>query len=227
VLNQRTANAGDGDCHDLLERGSAMRTIHRLTSTACMIVAATASAWAQTGIRPDEWSHGTTLSGFVGVPVESEQVGAALGGAAGWEMTPRFAVEGTGSWLDFGDGASGFAGAITLRTRLRGQRKVDPFVQAGIGMYRASFGLAATMPSFYERRTSGRPLAGDLTFTDPTVVAGGGANVFLNRRFAIRPDVLATIVFGDGRRHVITTVGVYAVYHFEDHPVTPNRRARP
>jgi hypothetical protein len=202
-----------------------MRTILRLTSTTCVIVMASASAWAQTGIRPDEWSHGTTLSSFVGVPIESEQAGAALGGAVGWEITPRLAIEGSGSWLDFGDGASGFGGAITLRTRLRGERKVDPFVQAGVGMYRATFGLTSTLPSFYERRTRRRLLAGDLTFTDPTLVAGGGANIYLNRRFAVRPDVTATIVLRDGRRHVITTVGVHAVFHFEDHPVTPNRRS--
>jgi hypothetical protein len=201
-----------------------MRTFVRLTSVACMMVVAAASAWAQTGIRPGEWSHGTTLSGSVGVPMESDRTGAALSGAVGWEMTPRFAIEGTGSWLDFGHGASGFGGAITLRTRLFGHRKVDPLVQAGIGMYRASFGLASTLPRFYERRTSRRPLAGDLTFTDPTVVAGGGVNIFLNRRFAVRPDVAATIVLRDGRRHVITTAGAYAVYHFEAHPVTPARR---
>lgn len=185
-----------------------MRTIVRFTCAACVILAMTATPWAQTGIRPDEWSHGTTLNGFVGAPIESDRAGAALGGAVGWEMTPRVAIEGTGSWLDFGHGASGFAGAITLRTRLFGRRKIDPFLQAGIGMYRASFGLGSTLPGFYERRTNRRPLTGDLTFTDPTVIAGGGTNIFLNRRFAVRPDVAASIVLRgrtssrdhDGRR---------------------------
>jgi hypothetical protein len=201
-----------------------MRTIVRFTSAACVILAVTASAWAQTGIRPDEWSHGTTLNGIVGVPIEPDRAGAALGGAVGWEVTPRFAIEGTGSWLDFGHDASGFAGAISLRTRLFGHRKVDPFVQAGIGMYRAFYGPASTLPEFYERRSEFRQLAGNRTFTDPTVVAGGGTNIFLNRRFAVRPDVTATIVLRDRRHHVITTVGVHAVFHFEDHPVTPARR---
>ena len=201
-----------------------MKTIVRFTSAACVMLAVTASAWAQPAIRPGEWSHGTTLNGIVGVPIESDQAGAAVGGAVGWEMTPRFAIEGTGSWLDFRHGASAFTGAISLRTRLFGRRKVDPFLQAGIGMYRASYGPASTLPSFYERRTSNRQLAGDLTFTDPTVVVGGGTNIFLNRRFAVRPDVTTTIVLGGGRRRVVTTVAVHAVFHFEDHPVTPARR---
>lgn len=202
-----------------------MRTIVRLTSAACIILfGAAAVVCAQRTIKPDEWSHGTTLSGFVGVPVESGHGGAALGAAVGWEMTPRFAIDGTGSWLDFGHGATGFAGSIALRTRLSGQRKVDPFVQAGVGLYRAAFGAASTLPSFYERRTARRPLSGDLTFTDPSLVAGGGVNIFLNRRVAVRPDFVATFVLRDGRRHVISTLGVHAVFHFEDHPVTPARR---
>lgn len=200
-----------------------MRPMVRLMSVACIMLAVAAAARAQTGIRPAEWSHGTTLNGFVGVPVDSEHAGAALGGAVGWEMTPRLALEGMGAWLDFGDGASGFSGAITLRTRLFGRRTVDPFLQAGIGMYRASFDATTTLPRFYERR-AGRRIAGDLTFSDPTFVAGGGANIFLSRRFAVRPDVAATLVLRDGRRHVITTAGVHAVFHFEDHPVTPRLR---
>jgi hypothetical protein len=91
-------------------------------------------------------------------------------------------------------------------------------------MYRAFYGPASTLPEFYERRSEFRQLAGNLTFTDPTVVAGGGMNIFLNRRFAVRPDVAATIVLRDRRHHVITTVGVHAVFHFEDHPVTPAGR---
>ena len=117
-----------------------------------MVLAVTASARAQPEIRPTEWSHGTTLSGFAGVPLQSEQAGAALGGAVGWELTPRFAVEGSGSWLDFGHGSEGFGGAITLRTRLFRRRTVDPFVQGGIGMYRAWFAAdAPPLPRFHAR----------------------------------------------------------------------------
>ena len=200
-----------------------MKTIVRFTSAACIMFVVTASSSAQT-IRPTEWSHGTTLSGFAGVPVQSEDSGVALGGAVGWELTSRFAIEGSGSWLDFGDGADGFAGTMMLRTRLFGRRTVDPFVLAGVGMYIASFDSGATLPPFYERRTDVPRLADAVTFTDPTLVAGGGANIYLSRHLAIRPDITATFVLRDGEHQVVPTFGLHVVYHFEDHPVTPGLR---
>jgi hypothetical protein len=200
-----------------------MKAIVRFTSAACIMFVVTASSSAQT-IRPTEWSHGTTLSGFAGVPVQSEDSGVALGGAVGWEVTARFAIEGSGSWLDFGDGADGFAGTMMLRTRLFGRRTVDPFVQGGVGMYIASFDAGATLPPFYERRTDVPRLADAVTFTDPTLVAGGGANIYLSRHLAIRPDITATFVLRDGEHHFVPTFGLHVVYHFEDHPVTPGLR---
>jgi hypothetical protein len=68
----------------------------------------------------------------------------------------------------------------------------------------------------------GGPEAGR-TFTDPTVVGGGGISIFVNRHFALRPDVEAVFVLRDGRTHVVTTAALHAVYHFESHPVTPVR----
>jgi hypothetical protein len=208
------------------ERGGVMRAIIRVTSAACIMLVVAASARAQTAIRPNEWSQGTTLNGFVGVPFESGETGVALGGGVGWEITPRYAIEATGSWLDFDDSATGFAGSIALRTRLFGRRTVDPFLQGGIGMYRASFGSTENLPPFYEGRASARELLGSVTFTDPTLIAGGGVNIFLNRHLALRPDVAATFVLNDGRHEVITTAAIHLVFHFEDHPVTPALRPR-
>jgi hypothetical protein len=61
------------------------------------------------------------------------------------------------------------------------------------------------------------------TFTDPTLIGGGGVSIFLNRHFALRPDAEVAFVFRDGNHHVVTTVALHAVYHFESHPVTPVR----
>jgi hypothetical protein len=122
---------------------------------------------------------------------------------------------------------SAFAGSMKVRARLFRGRTVAPFVQAGIGMYRASFtDDAHNPPEFYQRRMSDA-LVGDgmgAAFTDPTVVAGGGVNFFVKRYLAIRPAADATIVFRDGRRYVVASVAVHAVFHFEDHPVTPRVR---
>jgi hypothetical protein len=183
-----------------------------------------APASAQTDVGTSDWSHGTTLNGFAGVATDSSRSGPVLGGAVGWEVTPGFAVEGSGAWLEFGHGTKAFGGSLKVRGRLFGRRTIDPFLQAGIGMYRASFGPGApTMPSFYGRRMGASMRSGrvPVTFTDPTVVAGGGVNIFVNRHLAIRPDVEATVVLRDRRSHVVTTIAVHAVYHFENHPVTP------
>lgn len=87
----------------------------------------------QTGIRANEWSRGTTLNGFAGVGADSSGAGAIWGGAAGWEVTPRLAIEGSGTWLDLGQRTSAFAGALKVRVRLSGRRTVDPFVHGGMG----------------------------------------------------------------------------------------------
>jgi hypothetical protein len=202
------------------------RSARMMMMTACLCCAVPASVAAQPDIRASEWSQGTTLNGFVGVTADSAQGGPALGGAMGWELTPNIALEGSGAWAEFGHGTSSFAGALKLRLRVAGQRKVDPFVQAGIGLYRATFADGDTaVPGFYERRMTA-PVVGQRvrrTFTDPTLVAGGGVSVFVNRHFALRPDVEAAFVIRDGRTHVVTTAAVHAVYHFESHPVTPAR----
>ena len=203
-----------------------MRTIHRHLAWALVCSAMAGTAGAQTDIRPDEWSRGTTLIGFAGVAGDSEHVGPVLGGAVGWELTRRFAIEGSGSWLDFGHSANAFAGAMKFRTRLFGRGTLDPFVEGGVGLYRAWYGADATgIPRFHARRMGTQPVPGvGATFTDPTLLAGGGVNIFVNRRFALRPELEATFVLRNGRAHTVTSLGVQAVYHFEEHPVTPWRR---
>ena len=198
----------------------------RMIAMACMCCAVPASAAAQRDIRAGEWSQGTTLNGFVGVAADSAQGGPALGGAMGWELTPAIALDGSGAWAEFGHGTSSFAGALTVRVRVAGQRTVDPFVQAGVGLYRATYGAGETaVPGFYARRMTvpATEPAPRHTFTDPTLVAGGGVSVFINRHFALRPDVEAVFVMRDGRAHVVTIAALHAVYHFESHPVTPAR----
>jgi hypothetical protein len=92
-------------------------------------------------------------------------------------------------------------------------------------LYRAEFeSNDASVPEFYrERMTSPLGAGTGQTFTDPTFVAGGGVNVILNRHFALRPDAGVTVVVRGGRTHVVTTVTLQGVFHFESHPVTPSR----
>ena len=203
-----------------------MRAIRGFVAILWACCAMSGSAWAQSDIRTGEWSHGTELNGFVGVAADSTNLGPALGGAAGWQVTPALAIEGSGTWAEFGEGTHAFGGSLKARVRLFGRQSVDPFVQGGIGMYLATFGPAAThIPDFYRRRMSDPMQTDDSgeTFTDPTVIAGGGVNVTLSRHIAIRPEVEATFVLRNGHSHVVTTVALHAVFNFEHHPVTPQR----
>lgn|SRR5687767_6359421 len=227
-----------------------MRALRRLPAVTVAWLALAAAAFAQTA-APHEWSRGTTLNGFAGIATESSSSGPAFGGALGWELTPRFALEGSGSWIEFDGRHNAFAAAMKVRGRLFGRRKIDPFLQGGIGLYRASFdartdempgpmmngtfigampSLASyrfgDVPHFYQHRMD--DFAGDdmlrRTFTDPAFVFGGGVNLFVTRHLAIRPDVEAMVVVRDRRSQMVTSIGVHAVYHFEEHPVTPALR---
>jgi len=60
-----------------------------------------------------------------------------------------------------------------------------------------------------------------MTFNDPSLVGGGGVEMFVSRHWAVRPEILATVVLRDSRNFVVTTGAVRLGYHFEDHPVTP------
>jgi hypothetical protein len=94
-----------------------------------------------------------------------------------------------------------------------------PFVTAGVGLYRASFDAAAgSIPDFYRRRMAMRMDGPGImsTFTDPSVVLGGGMNLFVTRHVAIRPDVETMIVMRNSASHMVTAIVVHMAYHFEN-----------
>jgi hypothetical protein len=169
------------------------------------------------------WSHGTTLNVFGGAAATSGDRAAIAGGALGWEIEPWFAIEGSGTWLDWGQGAHAFAPSITAQIGLLTSRPFVPFLTGGIGLYHASFNrIDSAMPGFYRRRMMSMTDPGStITFNDPSLTGGGGLTVFVSRHWSVRPEVLATVVLRDSRSFVVTTGAVRLAYHFEDHPVTP------
>lgn len=189
-----------------------------------LMLLATGAA-AQTSSADNPWSAGTTLGLFAGGAVSESDGGVALGGTIGWEVLPWFAVEGRAGW-DTGMGdIDAFSGSLAARLGMARPRPVVPFVKLGVGLYRASFDTPTRVPSFYRRRMGNRFHTGSRhTFTDPTIVAGGGINIFTSRHLAIRPEIDATFVMGDSRVRTVTSFSVHFAYHFEDHPVTPARR---
>jgi hypothetical protein len=184
------------------------------------------SVAAQTVPPGNPWNRGTTLNVFVGANRASSELGPAAGGALGWELWPWLGVEGSAGWLDRPGRAHAFAAELKALVGLPRLRPVVPFVEGGVGLYRATFDRAAPgIPAFYRGRVrSGTSLSQGLaSVTDPSLVVGGGANVYLNRHIAIRPEMEARIVLHDSQRHVVTSMAVRFAYHFEEHPITPAR----
>jgi hypothetical protein len=170
--------------------------------------------------NPPESQRATTLNVFGGASSDGSQAGLTAGMAMGWDATPRLAFEGSGSWLDRGNGANAFAAVAKVQGRLRSARPVVPFVEAGFGMYRAWFEPDSTsIPEFYQQRIS----ATDRTATDPAFLFGGGVSLFASRRIAIRPEVETLLVRNSGQNYFVTSVAARFIYHFEDRPVTPAR----
>jgi hypothetical protein len=195
----------------------------RALTLAIALVALAPPAFAQRTAPPvspttDDWTHGTTISLAGGVATGSSDTGALLGGAVGWELRPRLAVEAGGSWLDRAEGAEAFAAAINVRAGLA-RSGVSPFVEGGFGLFHFSPKQAGSLPDFYRRRVAAR---GGLVkpFTDPMFHVGGGVNLFTSRRLAVQPAIEAMVVTRDGHAYTLAAVSLRVAYHFEDHPVT-------
>jgi hypothetical protein len=178
-----------------------------------------------------EWHRGTTLSGFIGGASPASGTDVAAGAALGWELTPHFTLEGRGMWLEGGPGADAFAAVLGGRFPLLHARPVVPFASAGVGIYIASFDAESSgVPGFYQRRMA-RMMSGTgpfarQTFDDFAVALGGGADIFLARHLALRPDVTVLLVTTRSDTRVVPVYGLHLAYHFESHPVTPTRRPR-
>jgi hypothetical protein len=204
-----------------------MRTVSRLIVLTVAVAVWPGAAAAQSDVRVNEWSRGTTLSGFAGVATDTANTGPVIGGAVGWDLTPGLGLEGSGSWVEFGESRSAFAGAVKVRAKLAATNTRNAFAVAGAGLYRATFQRKdVKMPGFYGRRLSERDRMDMFgrTFTDPSLVLGGGATFALGRNVMLRPAVEAAIVLRGGRSNVMTSAGLQVAYQFESRPVTPARR---
>jgi len=201
-----------------------MNGLHRCVLSGVAFLALSGPALAQTISTGNMWDHGTTMSLFGGAASADSQTGALVGLGVGWETSPVIGIEGTTSWLDRQRGADAFAASLVLVGTWANLTRVKPFIEGGVGLYRASFDSArSVVPDFYRRRMTAPGLGASAanTFTDPTLVLGGGANVFLARHVAIRPDVNVALVLRGGHSLTVTSARVHLVYHFEDHPMPP------
>ena len=206
-----------------------MRT-PRLLAAGLTLLGLASTAFGQGAARPApptataDWSHGSTLALFGGSASAAGRTSGVAGGAIGWELTPRWIVEGAGEWQTGSHARDGFGASLTTGYGLWRVRRVMPLVLGGVGLYRASFDASDEMPAFYRNRLAAQSRLGpDVSFTDPTFVAGLGAGVFVSRHWSLQPDVRAVVVTRHDHAYTRTTVTVRVAYHFEDHPITPSR----
>jgi hypothetical protein len=180
---------------------------------AMILLLAAFPAQAQGPLPTHQWSHCATLTGSGGVATGSDHTGATLGGAIGWEITPRIALEGAATWFDKQTGSSAFAAALSVRGMLADSFWVAPFVEGGFGLYSASFDpkRAADIPPFYANRMSGT-----LTnwFTDPAFFLGTGVDLMRRNNFAVRPTAGAIVAIRDGDAYTVGTFAIRVEYHF-------------
>jgi opacity protein-like surface antigen len=194
---------------------------NRYSLLVVFLLASSITATAQPVPAGNVWSHGTTIDVFAGGASASGDAGPVAGGAAGWELTPWFGVDGNLSWLKtFGD-AEAFTAAVNARAHFLTNRAVSPYVRAGFGLYRTSFNSTLTdVPDFYRRRIADASPGYDSSyrFTDPAWVVGGGLTIFRSHHVAIHPAAEAIVVRRDAQSYVVTSVTVHVSYHFELHP---------
>jgi hypothetical protein len=161
-----------------------------------MVVALSATASAQTAPATHAWSHGTTLEGFVGVATTPRTMGS-YGGSFGWELTPKFEIQGLGAWFPR-TGTDEFAADLKLLVNLLRPTILVPYVAAGAGLYQGTFD-----------RTNAE--------TDPTAVFGAGAHFYLRTHFSIRPEAALRLVIDRSQVYKLATFTFALTYHFEAH----------
>jgi hypothetical protein len=146
----------------------------------------------------------TTASLSGGAASAASDVGVQFGGGAGAELVPGLTIEGRTTWLARDNGGSGLSVNLSAQFGWPRDRAIAPFVRGGVGIYRAIFDTTrAPLPGYYAARSTVSGPVGRLSFADPALIVGGGAG-----------------------QYVMTSVSVWAVFHFEEHRVTPARGSR-
>ena len=154
-----------------------------------------ATASAQT-VATNTWTRGTTLEAFVGTTLTPRTMDT-YGGSIGWELTPRFEIQGLGAWFPR-RGSDEFAADMKLLMNLTRPSTLVPYVAGGAGLYQGS-------------------LEGTDDETNPTGVVGTGLHLYLRRHFSIRPEATVRFVIDRAKTHRITSITVALTYHFEEH----------
>jgi len=160
--------------------------------------------------------RGAELSLFAGSTADAP----AFGWSAGWRVSPRVALEGSGSWIDEDDGVDGFAAMFGARVYLNTTRRMAPFLIAGAGLFHASVDPSdSRAPAFYLDRTI--PGSPEKAFNDFVAAGGAGLDVHVRGRLWLRPDAQLLVVVDGWRSNVLMLAGFHATYRFGGTPGSP------
>lgn len=185
---------------------------------AAWLTALAAAANAQVVPPPSAWAHGTELAVVTGAASGMSTTGLIAGGTATWDVTRWVGVQGRATWLERGADATGFGADISGLVNLVAKQTVTPFVGAGFGLYRASFGPTAAPPAdFYRVRMAPRMIGSTSAFTDPALRVTAGVDVVsqtARRHWTVRPEVSTLVVFANGRNETIVSGTVSVGYRF-------------
>jgi hypothetical protein len=119
------------------------------------------------------------------------------GGSIGWELTPRFEIQGLGAWFPR-RGSDDFAADLKLLMNLTRPAALVPYVAGGAGLYQGVLERARAE-------------------TNPTGVAGAGVHLYVRSHFSLRPEATVRFVMDRSTVYRVTTITLAVTYHFEEH----------
>lgn len=200
-----------------------MRSIQVVLALSMTIGAAAAAAQTPPSpeMPPVAWTHGPEIDVHVGAANSASTTGGVLGGAVQWDMTPRLAVEGRGSWFQRGSDAQGFSVDATALLNLVRKQTATPYVGVGFAIYRASFGSTAVLPAFYRDRLPASPVGTTSAFTDPALRLSAGVDIGglpSGSHWLLRPEVAMLLIFANGTSETMVAGTVSVGYQFHASP---------
>ena len=157
-------------------------------------------------------SRGAELSLFGGATAAATGSASAFGWSAGWRVSAKVALEGSGAWMAE-PGVEGFAALFGARAYLNTTGRLAPFILVGAGLFHASVDPAESgAPDFYLDRTL--PGSPEKVFNDFVAAGGAGLDMHVGGRVWLRPDARLLVVVDGWRSNVLMLAGVHFTYRF-------------
>ena len=184
----------------------------RVALVALLVCAIPSPLLAQRNYSRLEVQRGAELSLFGGGTVTATGAAAAFGWSAGWRVTPRVALEGSGTWIEQ-PGIDGFAALFGTRVYLKTTGDMTPFVTIEGGLFHATVDSSQSeLPDLYGLRTI--PGSPEKKFNDFVAAGGAGLDLHIGGRIWLRPDARLLVVVDGWRANVVMLAGAHFTFRF-------------